>query len=230
MLRRWQAAMLCFTFDADSPCQHFICSKMLETLLENTSPLLIHRERDLENHKEGAKVYEERLENIKQQLTGERNKSLKKTNKEVAEVIGTRSSARSTPLCLKRCVTSSPPPICVCCILAIWPLETFSWGGGSQEVCDIPEPQSGHPAIAAGCSDHKWTSHNDHSCMKFTKKLTQNHGANCANLCMKTDLSSDGKRKLRKKIFKRSIQVACWSLTSEELSLAFLCRCFRWPP
>ena len=31
-------------------------------------------------------------------------------------------------------VTSSQPAICVYCILPIWPLETFSGGGG---VCDI---------------------------------------------------------------------------------------------
>ena len=44
------------------------------------------RERDLDAYKEENRIYEERLENMRQQLMGERNKNLKKTNKEVAEV------------------------------------------------------------------------------------------------------------------------------------------------
>ncbi len=32
---------------------------------------------------------------------------------------------------------------------------------GRGGVCDIPEPQNGGPFITAGCSDHKWTSHNN---------------------------------------------------------------------
>ena len=44
------------------------------------------REKDLDAHKEEIRTYEERLENTRQQLLGERNKNLKKTNKEVAEV------------------------------------------------------------------------------------------------------------------------------------------------
>ena len=44
------------------------------------------RERDLDGHKEETKTYEDRLENLRQQLLGERNKNLKRTNKEVAEV------------------------------------------------------------------------------------------------------------------------------------------------
>ena len=34
--------------------------------------------------------------------------------------------------CDMRSVTSSPPPMCVHCILPIWPLETFSGGVGVQ--------------------------------------------------------------------------------------------------
>ena len=44
------------------------------------------REKDLDAHKEEIRTYEDRLENTRQQLLGERNKNLKKTNKEVAEV------------------------------------------------------------------------------------------------------------------------------------------------
>ena len=39
-----------------------------------------------EDHKQEIVVYEERISGIKQQLNKERDKSLKKTNKEVAEV------------------------------------------------------------------------------------------------------------------------------------------------
>ena len=49
-----------------------------------------HREIDLEAQKEESKTFEDRLENLRQQLLGERNKNLKKTNKEVAEVGWTR--------------------------------------------------------------------------------------------------------------------------------------------
>ena len=45
-----------------------------------------HREKDLDAHKEEIRTYEDSLENTRQQLLGERNKNLKKTNKEVAEV------------------------------------------------------------------------------------------------------------------------------------------------
>ena len=44
------------------------------------------REKDSDAHKEEIRTYEDRLENTRQQLLGERNKNLKKTNKEVAEV------------------------------------------------------------------------------------------------------------------------------------------------
>ena len=46
----------------------------------------IHREEDQQRQKEELSSYEDRLENLRQQLSKERNKSLKKTNKEVAEV------------------------------------------------------------------------------------------------------------------------------------------------
>ena len=44
------------------------------------------REKDSNAHKEEIRTYEDRLENTRQQLLGERNKNLKKTNKEVAAV------------------------------------------------------------------------------------------------------------------------------------------------
>ena len=46
-----------------------------------------NREKDLDAHKDEIRTYEDRLENTRQQLLGERNKSLKKTNKEVVEVM-----------------------------------------------------------------------------------------------------------------------------------------------
>ena len=44
------------------------------------------RERDEEEHKVEIKTLQERLENFKAQLSKEREKSMKRTNKEVAEV------------------------------------------------------------------------------------------------------------------------------------------------
>ena len=58
-------------------------------LCTNVHLCVSHREKDLEAQKGESKTFEDRLENLRQQLLGERNKNLK-NNKEVAEVVGTR--------------------------------------------------------------------------------------------------------------------------------------------
>ena len=54
--------------------------------MHEIATICLDRQKDLDAHKEEIRTYEERLDNTRQQLLGERNKNLKKTNKEVAEV------------------------------------------------------------------------------------------------------------------------------------------------
>ncbi len=69
----------------------------------------------------------------------------------------------SGPLCMA-CQTRSSdgatavrsPPTCVSCPYGLW---RPSAGGGDPCDTKMSEPQNGHPAITARCSDHKWTSH-----------------------------------------------------------------------
>ncbi len=73
----------------------------------------------------------------------------------------TRSSAEATAV-------RSPPPLVSCfrigpnwilhfcfCPNGLW--RPSVWGGGTKF---LSEPQNGRLAVTAGCSDHKWTSHN----------------------------------------------------------------------
>ena len=48
------------------------------------------------------------------------------------------------------------------CILyiAYMAFGDLQWGGVGSMTQKLSEPQNGHPAITARCSDHKWTSHN----------------------------------------------------------------------
>ena len=66
------------------------------------------------------------------------------------------------------------------CILYITHMAfgDLQWGEGVRSLVQsvmgglvtqfFSEPQNGHPAVTARCSDHKWTSHNEHfSCSKL---------------------------------------------------------------
>ena len=63
-------------------CIYFVSEILYNEMVTISSD----REKDSDAHQEEIRTYEDRLENTRQQLLGERNKNLKKTNKEVAEV------------------------------------------------------------------------------------------------------------------------------------------------
>ena len=60
------------------------------------------------------------------------------------------SMGRGSP---PKSATSWPPPMCVYCIWPIWPMETFSGGGGAPKNVTSPEtPRWPPPVPTAGCS------------------------------------------------------------------------------